>query len=281
MSEERGIKPWLWVLAGTVIGGVLVGIILFALEGPVKGFGKHPEKRLSYAITEVRNIYRRPPETNLVVQLIKGSDKLPVENMWGYRVKIWNSGSEPLNDLPVEFHLSTESSFYCLAEQHSAQPKDLIGAISDVSTNAHGVRTFKYQYLNSDYSDEVFFVVNQPCDIRVVARGPNLLVQKEVIKARTWTSRFVYVALVIAIGVIVGAVLEMLGRLRKLAGRIDLSQMKLKDAADEQKVIAQQLELQKTELQRFLEEQMKVTISREGLTVGVETHRDKKPPLGN
>ena len=65
------------------------------------------------------------------MQVMKDADKLPIEGLWGYRVKVWNSGSEPLNDLPIEFHFSGAGSpFYCVAEHHNA-PKRLDGAISD------------------------------------------------------------------------------------------------------------------------------------------------------
>lgn len=176
MSEKGWKAFWLGVVAA-VVATVVGGIILFSVENPIKDRLKKPAKRLSYGVTEVTKIYKRPSDTNLVVQVLMGTNQIPVESMWGYRVRIWNSGAEPLKDLDVQFNLSTNSSFYCLAERHNPQPVDEVGAINLLSGNQ--VRTNHYQLLNPDHSDEVFFVVNMPIDMRVSARGEGLQLKRE------------------------------------------------------------------------------------------------------
>jgi hypothetical protein len=187
MSEQAGgkpWKPWFWALAGTIIGGIIVAIVSYAVEGPIKELGKRPPKRLSYAITEVTNIYQRPADTNLYVQVLMDTNHIPVESLWGYRVRVWNSGTEALKDLNVEFQLSTNSSFYCLAERHNPQPPDQVGEIKSLPSHPNQVKTNHYQLLNPEHSDEVFFVGNMPTDLKVAARAEGLQIKKEIIEPK-------------------------------------------------------------------------------------------------
>jgi hypothetical protein len=187
----KGWKQFWLGVAAAVAATVIGGAILFSVENPIKGFGAKPNKRLSYGITEVKDIYLRPADTNLHVNVLSGTNHIPVESLWGYRVRIWNSGKEPLKDLIVQYRFSTNGSFYCLAEVHNPQPKHEVGDIGSVPPGESGVAACRYQLLNPEHSDEVFFVVNVQCDVQVVARDEGLSIKREFLEKRTsrsWTS---------------------------------------------------------------------------------------------
>ncbi len=173
-DDDKGVlRPFLLGCLITVIGGVILAAI-------VKPFQKilDPGKRLNYSVSAPVTYLSMPSETNLNITVNQNTNTFPVTKLIGCKVKIWNSGSDPLKNLLVEVFFGTNRDLYCFSDVHKTMPVRQFGVI-ELKPGTLDSRRYEYELLNPGNEDEVSFVFNGYPEIEVSAKSEGLTVKRQ------------------------------------------------------------------------------------------------------
>lgn len=145
--------------------GVVVAVVTYLLP---KFFDT--EKRLSYTI-DGPTAYVNPTASGVVKIAVNGVE---TTNIFGYKLRIWNSGSLPLMALPVRFVFEPVSSnFHIFNVTHDTIPKRDFGRIEESGSDASSKR-FVYELLNPNDEDTLMFVTDVGAPLSVFAKAEGL-----------------------------------------------------------------------------------------------------------
>jgi len=130
-------------------------------------------KRISYTI-DGPTAYVNPNAVGTVKITVSGVETL---NIYGYKVRLWNSGSVPLKTLAVQFAFaSTATNFKVFNVTHDTNPKKEFGKIEESGSDAFSKR-FVYELLNQKDEDVLTFLSNLDALLSVHAKAEDLKVQ--------------------------------------------------------------------------------------------------------
>lgn len=159
--------------------GLLVAVGTFFLPKLfVKG------KRLTYEI-DGPNSYVNTTAIPGVAITLNGS---PVANLYGYRVRLWNSGDASITNLPVQCRFSpTSPDFKILSVKHETIPQQEFGKIDEQGSDNVSKR-FVYELLNPVDEDTITLVTNQEASFELYAKTEGLQIdrKKEEETSRLW-----------------------------------------------------------------------------------------------
>src|SRR2546423_922934 len=114
------------LVIGIVVGLVVWGASYFLPKLLEKG------KRISYTI-DGPTAYVNPSAASSVKITVGGVE---TRNIYGYKVRLWNSGSVPVATLPVRFSFETSApSFTVFNTTHDTIPKMEFGKIEEVESD--------------------------------------------------------------------------------------------------------------------------------------------------
>jgi hypothetical protein len=151
-------------------------------------------KRISYTI-DGPTAYLNPNAVG-TAKIEVGGVKYP--NVFGYKVRLWNSGSVPLASLPVLFSFdTTNADFKVFNVTHTTTPKREFGAITETNGDPFSKR-FVYELLNPKDEDVMVFLTSLDVPLSVYSKSEDLKVVPTQSKTQAydfsvWTSLLVAV----------------------------------------------------------------------------------------
>lgn len=105
-------------------------------------------------------------------------DGVDVANIYGYKVRVWNSGSAAVQALPVRFQFETQApDFKIFNVTHETAPKIEFGSIDEKGGDAFSKR-FIYQLLNASDQDVLTFSTNTSAPLSVYAKAEGLKLRR-------------------------------------------------------------------------------------------------------
>lgn len=115
---------------------------------------------------------------------------IPVNNLIGYRVRLWNSGGIPVSNLPVQIRFTPKSpEFKILNIKHETVPKQEFGKIGEENMNDSSKR-FVYELLNPKDEDIITIVTNEEAPIALYAKAEGLRLVQQKIEEQSWLARY-------------------------------------------------------------------------------------------
>jgi hypothetical protein len=128
-------------------------------------------KRISYTV-DGPSAYVNRNVTGAAVKIIVGGVETP--NIYGYKVRIWNSGGIPLTSLPIRFSFNTtNTNFTIFNVTHKTSPESEFGKIEENNTNQFSKR-FVYELLNPKDEDVLTFLTSSDPTLSVFAKAEGL-----------------------------------------------------------------------------------------------------------
>jgi hypothetical protein len=186
MSEEKSnwVRNLLFI---PLLVGILVAFFTFLVP---KLFENKNE--LSYSL-DGPTTYIDPNTVSGIKVEIEG---VPSSSLVAYRVRVWNSGSSPLKNVPVLFAFKpSDSTFKIFSITHSTNPQLEFGKITKDSID-FSARRFHFELLNPGDEDTVTFLTNQTPPISLFAKAEGLTVN--FVKPRESTSWLQIIIVVVA-----------------------------------------------------------------------------------
>ena len=113
-------------------------------------------------------------------------------NIFGYKIRLWNSGSVPLTMVPVRFAFEvTSTNFHVFNVSHTTTPKRDFGKIDENGSDASSKR-FIYELLNPNDEDVLTFVTDVGAPLSIFAKAEGL--RTKFVKVESPMSKFLSVA---------------------------------------------------------------------------------------
>jgi hypothetical protein len=101
-------------------------------------------------------------------------DGVEATNIFGCKVRIWNSGSVALTSLPIRFVFDkATTNFTIFNVSHDTIPKEEFGKIEEVGSDATSKR-FVYELLNPKDQDELTFITDSNVKVSVYSKAEGL-----------------------------------------------------------------------------------------------------------
>jgi hypothetical protein len=130
-------------------------------------------KRISYSVDGPTAYV--DPEAASAAKITVGGVETP--NIYGYKVRIWNSGGYPLTALAVRFVFDTkDQNFKVFSVTHDTIPKIEFGSIEESGSELFSKR-FTYQLLNPKDEDALTFLTNISAGLSVFVKSEGLRTQ--------------------------------------------------------------------------------------------------------
>lgn len=152
-----------------LVVGTIVAAFTFSLPHVIA-----KKKELSYAVDGPIGHLDDPAIGHVEIQ-VNGQK---VSDLVAYKAHIWNSGDEPLKELPVRFVFDTSSNnFVIFSTSHRTEPEYEFGAITEDKSEQFS-RRFVFSLLNPGDRDTITFLTNAGPSMKVFAKSERLSVEK-------------------------------------------------------------------------------------------------------
>ena len=152
------------LLVGIIVGGFTLGVPFI--------FKKKTE--ISYNIEGPQRYLEDPALKNIQI-LVSGKT---VSKINGYRIIVWNSGSNPIKKLPLRLVFEPiDKDFEIFAVTHDTTPKFEFGKITELEGNQSS-RRFEYELFNINDQDIIGVLTNKTAPLQVYAKTEGLFVKK-------------------------------------------------------------------------------------------------------
>jgi hypothetical protein len=184
---------WVPLFVGIVVAGVAFLLPIIFAKG--RQISYSIEQPAPYLIHKVQG----------VTLLFNGN---PTPNVYIAKVKLWNSGSDPLTKIPVLVVFSPTVQIFSI--NHSTSPAYLFGKIEDSAPDSSS-REFSYDLLNPNDSDEITLLMNDASTLSLYTKAEGLKA-KEVIHKETWYGSGSLAAIFGAVSVLSSLVSELIFR---------------------------------------------------------------------
>lgn len=181
MADNK--SKWLRdLLVIPLVVGIIIAVISFGLPRLLdKG------KELSYSIDGPTPSISRTGLGDITITV----NGVSTPQIYTYRIRLWNSGREPLTNLPVRLVFTTQDvEFRVFSIGHATVPKFEFGAIREDDIDNKSKR-FVYELLNSDSQDIVTLVTNSPADLELYSNSEGMRLRED--RLRT-PSRWISIA---------------------------------------------------------------------------------------
>ena len=156
---------------------LLIGIVVAIVTYVIPKIAERG-KRLSYTIEQPVPYLTRGNVPDVVV-IVKG---IAAPNLTAQKIRIWNSGGEPLKSLPVLFQYP--NAIRVLIATHATVPAQEFGKIDETTTTPNAKR-FIYELLNPRDSDTITILTDHPGYPLVFAKAESLEVKSVPLKEGT------------------------------------------------------------------------------------------------
>ena len=171
MAEAKS-RWWRDLLFIPLIVGLIVAAFTFGLP---KLFEK--EKQITYEIDGPTTYLDKQSIGNVSV-VVNG---VPTLSLFSYKVRLWNSGDQPLKNLPVLVLFETElvlGEFKIFSVGHETKPPHEFGNIMQEDIDQKSKR-FIFDLLNPKDQDTISFLTNNSVPLKLYAKLEGLKVRWE------------------------------------------------------------------------------------------------------
>jgi hypothetical protein len=167
MSDTN--RSWIRdLLVVPLIVGLVIAVFAYVLP---KFFTE--SRQISYAVEEPVAYLDKSSIGSAVIKV----NDAAVPEVFAARVRVWNSGSLPLKDLPIRFEFSAaDKDFRVLSVSHNTKPSKEFGAITEQGSDAVS-RRFIYALLNQEDEDSIVFLTSAKSDVKVFSKAEGLSVK--------------------------------------------------------------------------------------------------------
>ncbi len=163
--EDIKSKSWLTLFIIPVVIGLIIALFTFVVP---KVFEKG--KKLSYSVDGPAAYLDKNSLGNVKVVV----NDVSTANLFGYKVRLWNSGGVPLKNLPILFNFSqNRPDLVFFSVTHSTKPSLEFGAIREEGSDDHSKR-FVYELLNPGDEDVVTFLLNDSPKLQIYSKSEGL-----------------------------------------------------------------------------------------------------------
>jgi hypothetical protein len=151
---------------------LIVGLVIAAFSYIFPKFFAE-SRQLSYQIEEPLAYLDK---TSLGSAAVRVND-VAVPEVYAARVRVWNSGTLPLKDLPVRFEFTPlAGDFRVLSASHNTKPAREFGLIAEQGSEVNTKR-FVYALMNPGDEDDVVFLTTAKVDVKVFSKAEGLSVK--------------------------------------------------------------------------------------------------------
>lgn len=158
------------ILVIPLIVGLLVAVGTYFLP---KLFEK--AKKLTYSIEGPTPYVNTTALPGVSINL----NGVQVSSLYGYRIRLWNSGGASITKLPVQCRFSpTSADFKILNVKHETIPKQEFGKIDEEGSDDVSKR-FVYELLNPNDEDTITLVTNQEVPLAFFSKAEGLQVDQQ------------------------------------------------------------------------------------------------------
>jgi hypothetical protein len=176
------------ILLIPIIVGIFIALFTYLLP---KFFEKG--KEISYTI-EGPTSYVNQQAAGAVTITVNG---VTTPSLFAYKVRLWNSGSSPIKDLPVRFSFNPGGSgFQVFNVVHDTKPTVEFGKIEENGSDQNS-RRFVYELLNPDDEDTLTFLINTNAPLAINAKSEGLRVTNAAPKEQGSWFRVLQIAVLI------------------------------------------------------------------------------------
>lgn len=131
-------------------------------------------KQLSYSVDGPITYF----DTGSVGILNLKVNDVATDALVGYRVRIWNSGSTPLKDIPIRFIFdSGKEDFHVFQSMHATKPAEEFGLIHEESVDSRTLRVH-YALLNPKDEDTITFLMNDSAALGLYTKSEGMKVKE-------------------------------------------------------------------------------------------------------
>lgn len=155
---------------------ILISIITTILSFFVNGY-LNKGAQLSYNI-DGPSSYLEPTSNSSSLIEVNG---IKTQYLYGYKVHIWNSGKEPVENLRVYYRFENRGDqFKIFALTHKTIPKYQFGKITKFNENNDSV-SYEYELINPDDDILANFLtnINFKLEIGIKSKGVKIIIPKE------------------------------------------------------------------------------------------------------
>jgi hypothetical protein len=158
---------WRDFLLIPLVVGLIIAVFIFGLP---KIFEKG--KQLSYEIDGPTTYLDKRSIGNVPVTV----DGVPISILFSYKVRLWNSGDQPLKNLPVLVLFETElSGFKIFSVRHETQPPHEFGNIKQLYIDQKSKKLI-FDLLNPEDQDTISLLTNNSVPLKLYAKLEGLKV---------------------------------------------------------------------------------------------------------
>jgi hypothetical protein len=163
--EESKSKSWLTLFIIPLVIGLIIALFTFVVP---KLFEKG--KKLNYSVDGPSAYLDKNSIGNIKVVV----NDVPTANLFGYKVRLWNSGGVPLKNLPILFNFSqNKPGLVFFSVSHDTKPSLEFGGIREEGSDDHSKR-FVYELLNPGDEDVVTFLLNDNPKLQLYSKSEGL-----------------------------------------------------------------------------------------------------------
>lgn len=164
-------KEFLFPIAVALIASFTAGLFTAYFSGQLTN-----KKELSYTIDGPTR-YLSDPSLKSISIAVNGQT---ISNLVSFRVRIWNSGTEPIDKLPVTINFSDpeKADFAILSTTHETTPRLEFGKIEVIGDHQTRKR-FQYALLNPNDADVITILTNAVAKVELYAKERGLKIQRE------------------------------------------------------------------------------------------------------
>jgi hypothetical protein len=169
MTETKS-RWWRDLLFIPLTVGLIVAAFTFGLPRFLE-----KEKQITYEI-DGPTIYLDKRSIGNVSVVVNG---VPASSLFSYKVRLWNSGDQPLKNLPVFVLFETElNDFKIFSVRHETNPLHEFGKIVQEDIDQKSKR-FIFDLLNPKDQDTISFLTNSSVPLKLYSKLEGLKVKRE------------------------------------------------------------------------------------------------------
>lgn len=179
-KEKSGVNYLIFMFVVTVVAGITVAAITNFVITPQEPIDTRPEKELTY--------YASWPQTVLDVSSVEEMVNVSIivngtitSSLYSTSVQVWNSGKEPIKNLPIEFVFSPfyleDSLSKIISISYRTYPEREFGDITADETTEDS-RRYVYELLNPGDEFTVTFLTFNKTKVEVFSKAEGLTVKE-------------------------------------------------------------------------------------------------------
>ena len=182
----------------------------------------------------------------------------PTNHLYGYKVYVWNSGSEPIEDVDILYRFETnDKKFTIFTLMHETNPKYLFGKITQLLKNNIEIK-FEYELLNKGDEFQITLLSNAPYPLDIYIHEVGVKeIEKAFSKAQSIKKKYQLICSIPIAVFLFWSVLGTIKFVRGIKSDVPLMIMQKKYIQQQENEIEQQTTSEKEQLFKLYEDKLK------------------------